>query len=188
MVRESESFQLPAKGMSSKSRTLERITQTELSNRYEYLEDTAQIDDDSRGESGRKSPLVGSGRIWLRGEKPQLTTRAPSSGSKLSLVSPDYSEMTRSKEEGIPCCSSDTKDSKREKGTVTHLNLKSGGVIYTDNISGFLVHFDKTHLHSEKELGLKTMDSVTFICQLASGDACHPYLFEAKDVRLIDNG
>ncbi len=104
VVWERESFQLPAKGKSSKSRTLDTIVQTELSNRYECLEDIAKIDDDSRGESGRKSPLSGSGRNWLKGEKFYQTTRAPSSGSK----SPDCSEMTQSEQDVSPCCSNGT--------------------------------------------------------------------------------
>ncbi len=62
VVQEKESFQLPAKGRSSKPRTFVTTAQTELSNRYECLKDVAQIDDDTWGESDRKSPLIGSGR------------------------------------------------------------------------------------------------------------------------------
>ncbi len=91
--------------------------QTELSNRYECLEDLAQIDDDSWGESGRKSLLIGARRNQFRGDKFYHTTWALSSGSKPSLVSPD-SEMTRSEEEVIPGCSNDTENNKREEGTV----------------------------------------------------------------------
>ncbi len=49
---EMESFQLLAKGKSSKFRTFETIVQTELLNRYECLQDLSQIDDDTWGESG----------------------------------------------------------------------------------------------------------------------------------------
>ncbi len=81
----------------------------------------------------------------------------------------------------------------REKRTVVRFNLRGDdgtttlGTILPDNFSGFVVHFDKSNLHSEKELGLTIMDRVTFICQPPS-DACDFHLNKAKDVRLIDNG
>ncbi len=56
-----------------------------------------------------------------------------------------------------------------------------------------------THLHNEKELGLKFGDRITYIHQPVSGDAVNrmqsvlapgntSFLNEAKDVRMIDNG
>ncbi len=91
-------------------------------------------------------------------------------------------DITRSEKEVTPCCSINTEDNKTEKGTVSFFNLRGEGVIIPDNFSEFLVFFNKSNLHSEKELGLTIMDRVTFIFQPAS-DARN----KAKDVRLIDN-
>ncbi len=88
VVQEKESFQLLARGRSSKSRSFVTTAQTELSDRYECREDVAQIDDDTWSESGRKSPLIDSGR----NHKFYQTTWALPSGSKPSMVSPDCSE------------------------------------------------------------------------------------------------
>ncbi len=92
-------------------------------------------------------------------------------------------EMTRSEKEVTPCCSTDTEDNKREKGTVT-LHSGGDGSICPDNFSGFLVYFNKSTV---QDLGLTTMDRVTFICQPDS-DASSFHFKMAKDVRLIDNG
>ncbi len=99
MVWEMTSFRKPAKRRSSKSRAFEATAQTELPNRYQCLEDIAQIDDDSWGESCRKSPLVSYGDNRLTGVKSYQTKLTPSSGSKSSLVSPNCGVMVRSEEE-----------------------------------------------------------------------------------------
>ncbi len=88
--------------------------------------------------------------------------------------------MTRSEEEVIPCCSSDTEDSKRDKGAVSNFGLsqsyglKKGFIALDDyslhRLTGPL-YFDSTYLHSEKELGLKFGDRVTYYHQPVSGDA-----------------
>ncbi len=112
---------------------------------------------------------------------------------KSSLVSPDCSEMVQSQEEVIPCCSNYIEDNKRDRGSVAQIGMKSGGLIWPDDLNTVtfgrspLIYFDSTNLHSDKELGLKISDSVTYILQSANGDACRSYLFEAKDVQLIDD-
>ncbi len=148
-------------------------------------------------------------------------TKIPSSSETLvpsvplapSRVSTDTRGTVKSYKED------NSSNESREKGTVTHFEWESGGLIYPDNLEklGSFGKFDKTHLHSEKELGLKIRDRVTFTCLPISGDACRPDFFqyfleakclerpfldkvdflnksrtikflEAKDVRLIDKG
>ncbi len=47
-------------------------------NRFKCLEEDTPENDDNLGESGRKSPLIGSGRIRSRGEKSSQTSTTSS--------------------------------------------------------------------------------------------------------------
>ncbi len=191
VAQERESFQLPAKGRSSKSKTFVTTAQTELSNRYECLEDLAQIDDDCCGESDHKSPLIGLGR----NPKFYQTSLALSPGSKPTTVSPDYSEMTRSEEEVIPSCSKDTEDNKREKGTwplmaiiqVSFVLIKVTVTVPAANLAFFISIISPSTVKRNLGFQLSTFNRVSYyIFQYTLTKGCVGG--DANGVQLIDNG
>ncbi len=189
---ERTSFTFPAKGQSSKPKTLE-ITKSKinLSNRFGCLKDFIPTNNDTSEVSGLKSsppsPRIFFGGKRSRGTDSRQITTKTTSGSESSLVSPTYcGEISHSMKEVIPGCSNDTVDNrKRHVGSVDILDpSKSYGSLFhsvgPDHRRRIL--FNKTDLH--REIGLKVGDRVTYIFQPNNEyDQA-----KARDVRLIDNG
>ncbi len=171
------SFMSPAKRRSGKPLSPEKKFQTQLSNRFDCLEEV-----NSPGNLYGNSDLSDRKSVTdSRGNR----SRSPSKSVNKSKMR-ELSKTSTLKSSEIPTTSIinyDTEDGKRDVGTVDGLAFGFGTLV-PDSCPGRskTLLFIETDLH--KKFGLKEGDKVTYIFQPSSGvDTC-----DVIDVQWFDNG